>query len=483
MKVKRVILLFSLMLFLISSLSLAETKKLEQIGRYTFVRIKGEVPTQEVMKILLDKYKGDIKYGFDLAGYGDLYFSFLDQIKTQDFEEASLPIGQKFMWMLFRSHEKVKVVEDLEWAGKEPLPVFVFNVIKDHKNYMFVMPRPCGNISLVKVERAKEVPICDIVVDPEKANINDPITVDMSGSKNAEKMVVEVYDSEGRKLSTQTLTKDNPKWQTKFSEPGKYDFKPVVYNYYDEASSNPCEASVYINFPPTCMLEVRPEEIKEGEMITLDASGSQDPDGTLEKAVFEISDEVGNVVAEKTLTNKPYIWEHIVEEAGIYSATVAVYDDFGAASGPCDVQFEVKKQQFFFLAEAGGLIARGTYTGYAFGRLGFMYQFVPERFSFSLAGGPAFPLVNNDLWKTFFMANAMVNAHFKPAFVGAGLGYSTKEQESRGSGLDLVGNFGLDVFSNGTTGSIFFEGRLPLGGDNREISETHKLLLGFRLIF
>ncbi|MFO7981224.1 MAG: hypothetical protein R6V00_10390 [Candidatus Aminicenantes bacterium] len=483
MKVKRVLILFTLVLFLISSLAMAETKKLEQIGRYTFVRIKGEVPTQEVMKTLLDKYKGDIKYGFDLAGYGDLYFAFLDQIETQSFEEAELPIGQKFMWMLFRSQGKIKVVEDLEWAGKEPLPVFVFNVVKDHKNYMFVMPRPCGNISLVKVERAKEVPICDIVVDPEKANINDPITVDMSGSKNAEKMVVEVYDSEGRKLSTQTLTKDNPKWQTKFSEPGKYDFKPVVYNYYDEASSNPCEASVYINFPPTCMLEVRPDIIKEGEIITLDASGSQDPDGTLERAVFEISDEVGNVVAEKTLTDKPYIWEYTVEEAGIYGATVAVYDDFGAASGPCDVSFEVKKRQFFFLAEAGGLFAKGTYTSYAFGRLGFMYQFVPEQFSFILSGGGAYPLVGNDLWKPFFMANAVVNAHFKPAFVGAGLGYSTKEQDSRGSGLDLVGNFGLDVFSNGTTGSIFFEGRLPLGGENRDIAETHKLVLGFRLVF
>ncbi|MBD3413744.1 MAG: hypothetical protein GF421_04835 [Candidatus Aminicenantes bacterium] len=480
MKAKRVLILFTLMLFLISSLTMAETKKLEQIGRYTFVRIKGEVPTQEVMKILLEKYKGDIKYGFDLAGYGDLYFAFLDQIENQSFEEAELPIGQKFMWMLFRSHGKVKIVEDLEWAGKEPLPVFVFNVVKDHKNYMFIMPKPCGNISLVSVERAREVPICDIVVDPEKANINDPITVDMSGSKNAEKMVIEVYNEEGRKLSTQTLTMDNPKWQTKFSEPGKYDFKPVVYNYYDEASSNPCEASVYINNPPTCMLTVMPDMIKEGEMITLDASGSQDPDGTLEKAVFEISDEVGNVIAEKTMTTKPYIWEYTVEEAGMYSATVAVYDDFGAVSGPCDAQFEVKKQQFFFLVEAGGLIARGTYTGYAFGRLGFMYQFVPEQFSFVLSGGGAYPLVSGDLWKPFFMANAVVNAHFSPAFIGAGLGYSTKEQDVRGSGLDLVGNFGLDVFSNG---SIFFEGRLPLGGENREISETHKLLLGFRLTF
>jgi len=93
--------------FILFSLSaFAETKKLEEIGRYTLVRIKGEVPTAEVMKTLIDKYAGDIKYGFDLAGYSDLFLPFLDQIKQSAFEEKEIAIGEKFMWMLFRSREK-----------------------------------------------------------------------------------------------------------------------------------------------------------------------------------------------------------------------------------------------------------------------------------------------------------------------------------------------------------------------------------------
>ena len=77
MKNKKALALVASILILFTLTSFAETKKLKEIGRYTLVRIKGEVPTSEVMKILVDKYAGDIKYGFDLAGYGDLYLPFI----------------------------------------------------------------------------------------------------------------------------------------------------------------------------------------------------------------------------------------------------------------------------------------------------------------------------------------------------------------------------------------------------------------------
>ncbi|MFQ6037449.1 MAG: hypothetical protein ACE5LV_02415, partial [Candidatus Aminicenantales bacterium] len=147
----RVILSIGLILWT-ASMAFSETKKLEEIGRYTLVRIKGEVPTAEVMKVLLERYTGDIKYGFDLAGYGDLFLPFIEQIKQAAFEEKDIAVGDTMMWMLFRSRGKVKVVHDLEWAGREPLPVFSFTVVKGFKHYEFIMPRPCGNISLRKVE-------------------------------------------------------------------------------------------------------------------------------------------------------------------------------------------------------------------------------------------------------------------------------------------------------------------------------------------
>ena len=84
---------------------------------------------------------------------------------------------------------------------------------------------------------------------------------------------------------------------------------------------------------------------------------------------------------------------------------------------------------------------------------------------------------------TAVMVDGLFNVHFNPVYIGAGVGYTSKDQDVRKAGLDIIGNLGVNIFDNyHTVGSIFFEGRIPVGSD-RPVDEMHKLLLGFRLIF
>jgi hypothetical protein len=129
----------------------AETKKLKNIGRYKLVNIQGDMSSEEIMQTLLDKFSGDIHSGFDLAGYNKLSLPFIDQVKQSAFEEKELAVGEKMVWMLFRSGGKIKVVHDLEWAGNNPLSVYSFAVMDGNNRYEFIMPKACGNISLQKV--------------------------------------------------------------------------------------------------------------------------------------------------------------------------------------------------------------------------------------------------------------------------------------------------------------------------------------------
>ena len=69
-KIFLVLLIFGLIALTMNTY--AEVTKLKSIGRYTFARVKGNIPTQEVMKTVADRYAADIKLGFDMAGYGDL---------------------------------------------------------------------------------------------------------------------------------------------------------------------------------------------------------------------------------------------------------------------------------------------------------------------------------------------------------------------------------------------------------------------------
>jgi hypothetical protein len=472
-------------LVLFTASSFAETTKLTQIGRYTLVRIKGEVPTEEVMKILVDKYAGDIKYGFDTAGYGDVYLPFMDQIKSASFEDAELPIGQKFMWMLFRSRGKVKVAEDLEWAGKKPLPVFVFKVQKGFKHYTFIIPKPCGNIALLGVEEIFPDAVCDIQVTPVKANINDPISVDMSGSMHAKSMEVEIFNSEGTKVASQALTPDSPKWQTKFDSPGEYVFKAKALNVEGKPSTNPCEAKTYINAPPTCKLwtSCLPCENFVGRPITIDASNSTDSDGQVAKADFQIADETGAVVDSYTDSESPFTWEKVFEEPGTYSITLVVTDDFGAMSEPCKLELEVTQKTLFVLVDAGPAFAKGSHGNYLFGRFGLQFFLIPDSLSLIVEAGGALSIGNEDVWKNFFLFDAVLNYHIDSFFIGGGLGYATKVKEDREGDVFLLGDIGFEIFNNYTTaGQLFFETHFPVGS-GREFSKHHKFLFGFRMLF
>jgi hypothetical protein len=485
MKAKKILAVLAGILILCSFNSIAETKKLKEIGRYTLVRIKGEVPTSEVMKTLVDRYSGDIKYGFDLAGYGDLYLAFMEQIKAQKFTDGELAVGQPIPWMLFRSQGKIKIVKDLEWAGKGPLPIYVFTVQKDYKHYDFFMPKACGNISFLQVREVIPDAVCAIQVEPVKANINDPIHVDMSGSQHAMSMEVEVFGPDGQKVASKSLTPETPTWQAKFAEPGEYIFKAKALNPKGKASVNSCEAKTYINFPPVCKIwsSCMPCENYVGRPITFDASNSTDPDGDVEKVDFEIKDEMGGLVGTFSDTEKPFSLEKIFEKPGIYNITAVVTDDFGAMSEPCKIEdLEVTQKKLFIMAHMGPLFARGSYGSYLGGRLGLLYWLIPGKLDIQGSAGGMLAL-KGEPWKSFAMGDVLLNFHSGAFFFGGGGGFTTKVKEMRESDFDLLGNLGFDIFNNWTTiGSIYGQVRWPLGED-RSFSKNHKLELGFRLLF
>ncbi len=152
MKNKKLIFFVIGILILFSLNTLAETKKLRQVGRYKLMDINERMPTEEVMKAIVERYSEDIKSGFDLAGNSDLYVPFMDQIKKSAYRDRELAIGDKMNWMIFRSQGKVKIVRDLEWAGNAPLPVYSFAFVIGEKSYEFIMPKTCGNISLLSEE-------------------------------------------------------------------------------------------------------------------------------------------------------------------------------------------------------------------------------------------------------------------------------------------------------------------------------------------
>jgi hypothetical protein len=486
---KSTVLFVVLALVALTAMSYAQTTKLKRIGLYTFAEIKGQIPTPEVMKGLFERYAADIKTGFDMAGNPELYEPFMEQMKTAEWTDTTLPVGETLPWMLFKSRDQVKVAKNVEWAGKDPLPVFIVKVKKDWKIYDFVIPKGCGNIALGKnVVDMIPPAVCSLVVVPERANVNDPITVDMGGTQYAKTMTVEVYDAQGQKLATQGLTPESPKWQTRFDKPGEYSFKGVAVNMEGLATTNPCAGKVSINFPPICKLwtSCMPCEDYVGRPITFDASGSSDPDGEIAKVVFELLDSQGNVIDTCVTTRKPWMWEKVFTKAGTFTISTTVFDNDGAqspASDPCRLTFEVTQKKLFWTVGGGPGLYAGSTALYGFLRAGMFYWITPDKWSFTLSAGGGIPF-NGNPWKLVFTAEALVNGHFEEFFLGTGVGFSTATQPKdvdHEAGLDLVGQAGFDVFDKWTSkAQLFFEFRAPLF---RTFNANWKSGIGFRFLF
>jgi len=343
---------------------------------------------------------------------------------------------------------------------------------------------------MIKEEVKVEVPemakaICDIRVEPTRANANDPILVDMSGSQNAESMVVEVFDPEGAKVASKELTPKAPRWEVVFDRPGEYVFKGKAFNIEGKVSENLCEAAASINFPPAIKLECRRCDGVIGKSVILDASGSTDPDGEIVQVDFEIIDDVGSLVDRFSDVEKPFTWERAFQAKGVYSVTAVATDDLGALSEPANVEVRVKQKKLYLLVDLGAMAGRGegTYVGYATGRAGILYK-ISKSLDIILAGGGAYTPIDSAPWEqTFFSGSLLLNLRAGPIFIGVGGAYTTPYKDTIGNDYgEIITNIGFDLLGGSKIiGSIFLEASGP--PVDLSIQDYHKFMLGFRIIF
>ncbi|MGZ7046156.1 MAG: hypothetical protein ACXVJK_07520, partial [Candidatus Aminicenantales bacterium] len=207
--------------------------------------------------------------------------------------------------------------------------------------------------------------------------------------------------------------------------------------------------------------------------------------------VFELYDAAGTLMDTCVTTRKPFMWEKVFSKAGTYTISVTVFDNDGAksaASDPCRLSFEVTQKKFYWLAAAGPMLSGGlkadlvssTSVLGAFLRGGMFYWLNPDKWSFTLSAGGVLPF-KGDPWKFAFLAEALVNGHFKKCYAGVGLGFSTKSQSATKSGMDIVAQVGANVYQTWTKmGSLFFEFRAPVG---RNFNVNNRFGIGFRMLF
>ena len=144
-----VVLIVCLAMGVASSASAASTWK--RLGANPFHR--PPLSSEADLKGLVKNQSADLKAGFTLAGYPDLYPAFMDQFPAAKIDTVKIAPGDTFVWLVFKkkSSGRVMVRKDVTWKGAAPFEGYHFSIDKDGKRYAFVVPYACGNVALRSV--------------------------------------------------------------------------------------------------------------------------------------------------------------------------------------------------------------------------------------------------------------------------------------------------------------------------------------------
>jgi hypothetical protein len=78
--------------------------------------------------------------------------------------ECDVQPGQTIQWMAYRPKGGAPaLLQNMRWAGRQPFPAYLFRVTEGDRTYTFVVPKECGNLSLLRTE---ERPRAAAVVPP-----------------------------------------------------------------------------------------------------------------------------------------------------------------------------------------------------------------------------------------------------------------------------------------------------------------------------
>lgn len=103
--------------------------------------------------------------------------------------ECDVAPGQELQWMAHRPRGAAPaLLRNIRWAGAKPFAAYLFRVTDGDRHYTFVVPKVCGNVSLLHMEETPRVVAAAVEPPPMPAMAAAPA---MAPPPAAEPMLVE----------------------------------------------------------------------------------------------------------------------------------------------------------------------------------------------------------------------------------------------------------------------------------------------------
>jgi hypothetical protein len=220
-----------------------------------------------------------------------------------------------------------------------------------------------------------------------------------------------------------------------------------------------------------------------GDIITVDASGSKDPDGTISKMTISFVDDQGNVVSEQAVDGG--LVAQTAVPCGTHKMKVTLYDNQGAVSAPGQCEATITGVNRLKPVADLGYYRQFDPGHFGFGRVGMEYMFNDSWSVLGMVGG-ALKYRGIDgahaLLLDLLAEYKFADRYFIDLGVGGWITDGEDDRDTEDSQLDLIGAFGARVYGEPDqfNASVFAELR---NAPDEDIVEYGRFGLGVRFRF
>jgi hypothetical protein len=95
----------------------------------------------------------------------------LRALATGDVTDTAIAPGTQMQWMALKRAGAPEVLRNVRWAGRRPFDAWQFTLTDGGGNYIFLVPKVCGNMMLVS---ADAIPDAAVAAFPHRAELPPP---------------------------------------------------------------------------------------------------------------------------------------------------------------------------------------------------------------------------------------------------------------------------------------------------------------------
>ena len=112
-------------------------------------RFSQPLRTVDDLRAMFQANRSQIRSVMSMAGYGDVSAQLADGFTVSEVTYMPISPGSRFLFMALKRGGAPAVLRNVRWAGRDSFDAFQFKVTVGGYVYTFIVPKVCGNFSLV----------------------------------------------------------------------------------------------------------------------------------------------------------------------------------------------------------------------------------------------------------------------------------------------------------------------------------------------